>query len=407
MSAARKLESIERPKANETYGEEPPPSSPKYVRGCYRQENYLALWRLVDVAAMPATGLPIFRVPHRCGSWRHGGPCARHAAARDFSRIREALSSADPESIVYFVLTLDPSKWRGEGTRWELFKALGDLQSMFLKRLNRLAEKEGGDPIASRWVCVIEQHRNGWPHLNLVCVSSWLAARVRRTQEKHARIGLPEQEHTLVGGDVGRHVQASGFGPRSTADVAESVGAVAGYLVKIAGLVESQAKTLGPEARAVAEVAKITQAPSAAPRGFRRLRSGIRFLPPRRKSSGRYTGALASWDGRLLRRGGLGVARVGGVALDLEGGRVYRADRLPRMIGHEAPTRRYTLTPISGSVPPSSGTPGLPPPVASLDRLVALLRFAELSREDRQQRYPTRARAPCDPGSPRVMSLGP
>lgn len=406
MSAARKLESAERPEANETYGEEPPRNAPKYIRGCYRQENYLALWRLVDVASMPATGLPIFRVPHRCGSWRHGGPCARHAAARDFSRIREALSGADPESIVYFVLTLDPSKWRGEGTRWELFRALGALQSMFLKRLNRLAAKEGGDPVGSRWVCVIEQHRNGWPHLNLVCVSNWLAARVRRTHDQHARVGLPEPEQTLVGGDVGRHVEAAGFGPRSTADVASSVGAVAGYLVKIAGLVESQAKTLGPEARAVAEVAKISQAPSAAPRGFRRLRSGIRFLPPRRKSSGRYTGALASWDGRLLRRGGIGTARVGGVALDLEGGRVYRADRPPLLIGHAAPVKRYALK-RSELAPPSGGTVGPTPPAVLRDRRVALLRFAELSREDRRSPPSTRERGPPDPRHHPATSLGP
>lgn len=405
VSAARKLETAECPIPGETYGDAPPRSAPKYVRGCFNQENYLALWRLVDAATMPATGLPIFRVPHRCHSWRHGGPCARYAAARDFSRIREALSGADPESIVYFVLTLDPSRWRGEGTRWELFRALGDLQSKMIKRLNRLAELEGGDPIGSRWVCVIEQHRNGWPHLNLVCVSSWLASRVRAVHATHARVGLPAAEQTLVGGDVARHVRGAGFGPRSTADVASSVGAVAGYLVKLAGLVESQAKTLGPEARAVAEVAKISQAPSAAPRGFRRLRSGIRFLPPRRKGSGKWTGALASWDGRLLRRGTVGAARSA-TLIDLEGGRVYRADRPPLLIGHAAPVRRYAIK-RSESAPPLAGTVRPPLPAASLDLRVALLRFAGSSSADRRSQLSTRERGPPDPDRRPATSLGP
>lgn len=65
---------------------------------------------------------------------------------------------------------------------------------------------------------------------------------------------------------------------------AQSKRALAGYVVKVA-------KSHDESFRAMAgEVAKMTQVPHNAPKGLRRLRSGIRFLPPRRKSG--RTGAV-------------------------------------------------------------------------------------------------------------------
>lgn len=399
-SPARKLESVERPRAGETYGEPPPPSAPRYTHGCHHQKNYLALWRKPGAGGIAPGGQPIVRVPHRCGSWRHEGPCARFAAARDFARIKSALQREDPRSVVYFVLTLDRSRPElRSGSRWELFESLGDLQSKLLKRLNRLAEKTGGDPIGSRWVACVEQHRDGWPHVNLVCVSSWLAARVRATADAHREAGVPRNEIALVGGDIRKHVEGSGFGSRSTAEGARSLGAVAGYLVKLAGAIEANAPELCDDARAVAEVAKIAQAPTAAPKGFRRLRSGVRFLPPRNKPAGRWTGVLATWSGRVLGRSKPGARPE--VALDLEAGRVYRSDRLPILVARDGPSRTYAITPRP-IVRQGETLVGKSLDVAR-GRAVDLLRLGSDASKARARSTATRAQAP--PDRPRHLTL--
>lgn len=331
-------------------------SAPRYVRACYEQKNYLAVWRAVEAASLPANGLPVIRIPHRCGSWRHGGPCARHAGARDFARIKAALEGEDPESIVYLVVTLDRHRRELAGTRWEMFRQLSPMTRRLQKRLNRLATRDGGDPIGCRWVSVTEQHRDGWPHVNIVCVSRWLADRVRAMRAANLAAGVHENNADVLGGELQAHVEAAGFA-RTTATTARSTKVLAGYLVKLARAVESPVAELGVDARAVAEVAKIAQSPTAAPRGFRRLRSGVRFLPPRHRGSGRWTGTLAAWKthqpiGRRRKTAGVATdSTAPEVAIDLRAGRIYRTDRVPLMIGHEAPTRKYTLkqTPRDGT----------------------------------------------------------
>jgi hypothetical protein len=90
---------------------------------------------------------------------------------------------------------------------------------------------------------------------------------------------------------------------------------LAGYF---AGL-SDEALDLGEDgdeykARVAAEVSKIIQTPTAAPPGFRRLRSGVRFLPPRvRAGGGTMTGVMVNAEGRIVtrqRRGATRPARV-------------------------------------------------------------------------------------------------
>jgi superfamily I DNA/RNA helicase len=85
----------------------------------------------------------------------------------------------------------------------------------------------------------------------------------------------------LVRGALAVCVTESGFGRESTAESARSLDALAGYVTKLAGLADATA----------GEVAKITQAPLRAPVRFRRLRSGVRFLPLRKKNPN-VTGTL-------------------------------------------------------------------------------------------------------------------
>jgi hypothetical protein len=99
--------------------------------------------------------------------------------------------------------------------------------------------------------------------------------RVRRVDE-----GATPREAILIGGELKTAAVATGWGPQSTTEVAQSTDAIAGYIVKLAGQHDA---TLG-------EISKLTQVPLNAPVRFRRLRSGKGFLPPRRKS--RYTGVL-------------------------------------------------------------------------------------------------------------------
>lgn len=221
-----------------------------------------------------------------CGSWRCDG-CAPKAASIAFARIREAFSQYDAADVVFVVLTLD-QQGRFSGERWssvdDVYRDVSRRTRNWLKRINRWCEREGVEGPGSRWVATVEAHRTGWPHLNIVMVAPGLARMLKTRRAAALGLGASEHEARMVSGELLTHTLHAGWGPRSTAEVARSVDAVAGYIGKLAKLHDA----------AVGEIAKLTQRPDAAPLGTRRIRSGVGFLPPRRKSE--YTGALVqSW----------------------------------------------------------------------------------------------------------------
>jgi len=242
------------------------------------------------------------RVPYSCNSWRCE-VCARHEAAVTFRRITEACEGLDPRGWCYFVLTVDRNAFFG-GKKWvdatDCYRQLGTMSEKFRKRLRRMYPE-----IGNKWVAVVEAHRSGWPHLNLMVHSPNLAAHLRASRaEKVADPAVAEaleycrqawrdrswvpreiQERArgpmLLDGDLLRHATETDWGRQSTGEAARDHEALAGYITKLCANHDAS----------VGEVAKITQAPTNAPERFRRLRAGKKFLPPRHHNAA-VTGCL-------------------------------------------------------------------------------------------------------------------
>lgn len=249
-----------------------------------------------------------------------------------FARFKQAAEAVEaeqepgaPSGWCFLVLTLDRDGYFS-GKPWSdvnaAYAALGKMSRKTLERIGRtwgpehrieerVSKKTGVVSVrkvrilGNRWASVVEAHRSGWPHVNLVFWCPELAALLRR--EHSDRLEDPElanavalardawkrreavpgsirelaRSATLAGGRVGELLEASGWGRQSTAEAARDIEAVIGYGVKLAGLHDAS----------VGELAKVTQCPMNAPERFRRLRTGKGFFPPR-ESNPAITGVL-------------------------------------------------------------------------------------------------------------------
>jgi hypothetical protein len=143
-----------------------------------------------------------------------------------FARIKEACNTPgyDPSGWVFFVLTLDRAGYYS-GKPWAdvdvAFRELGKLTEKLRRRLERLSDDEGWSFHRSAWVAVVEAHRSGWPHINLLMYSPDLAATLRREGAN-----LVGRDAVLVRGGIRAIVEGSGFGRESTADAARSLDAL-------------------------------------------------------------------------------------------------------------------------------------------------------------------------------------
>lgn len=265
------------------------PRRPKYIDQCARQGG--RGWRFAFWQTLHPDKKTI--VPFTCGSARcvdaNGKPtdCARHNASVLFARIVEALEPYDSADMVTAVFTIDRNGFYG-GKQWldvnEAFRDLGHMSELFLKRIRRFAKKVGWAPIKSEWIQVVETHKSGWPHVNVLIVHAELAAYVRADVDARLASGMSDTASRLMNGELKAMALAAGFGTRSTIEPVRSKGALAGYITKIAA---HQPEMLG-------ELSKLTQTPVNAPQHFRRYRSGKGFLPPRKKNP--------NWTGTLVRR---------------------------------------------------------------------------------------------------------
>lgn len=291
---------------------------PRHVRACQHSTDFRERWA---IWTWKRDGGPVqTRVPYNCNSWRCE-VCRRHEAAVTFARIKQAVErrgadgelEADPRGWCFLVLTLDRDGYFS-GKPWfdinAAYAALGKMSRKVLQRIGRewgpetRLERSGRSRelrtvrvLGNRWFSVVEAHRSGWPHLNLVLWCPELAALLRREQADRLeddelanavalardawkrREAIPAdvrelaRQATVASGDVLRVLEASGWGRQSTAEAARDIEAVIGYGVKLAGLHDAS----------VGELAKVTQCPLNAPERFRRLRAGKGFLPPREK----------------------------------------------------------------------------------------------------------------------------
>lgn len=288
------------------------PVVPRHVAACQHspvsgERWFVYTWKVVDSGRPDCMAT---RIPYSCNSWRCP-VCARHEAAVTFARIKEATEPLDPSGWCLLVLTLDRDGYFS-GTPWadvnEAYRALGKMTRATLGRIGRLygadtaLERSGRSgelrkvrKLGNRWVAVVEAHRSGWPHVNLMVWCPELASELRAEHE--SRLADPEvadavalardawrakepippavretaRKATVAGGTLLTLLEASGWGRQSTAEAARDPNAFASYIVKLAGMHDASA----------GELAKITQAPLNAPIRFRRLRSGKGFLPPR------------------------------------------------------------------------------------------------------------------------------
>lgn len=263
---------------------------PKHVRHCANNGSR-DWWIYVWHRDKPGTKT---RVPYSCRSWRCP-VCRRYDASVQFARIREAMQGTKADGWCFLVLTLDRNGRHG-GRKWrdaqEAYREISRLNRNLMSRIKRMQKRRGWTVTGNRWIAVVEAHRSGHPHLNLMLYCPELAAeleadRVSRLDKYetadragHLR-GKPDRLARLIRGELKEHTRAAGWGLQSTAEQARDDAAIAGYVTKLAGEAD----------KVTGEVAKITQAPLNAPDRFRRLRAGKGFLPPRRKNEN-MTGTL-------------------------------------------------------------------------------------------------------------------
>lgn len=248
---------------------------PRYVQRCGCDALYT--WQKADPSRVD-------RKPLLCGSWRHEGACARYSASVAFARMKEAFDKLPADGNVFMVLTLDQNGVYSE-RRWsgpdEANTALSKQSRNFLKRLRRYCRMRGWVDFRSQWVAVVEAHRTGWPHINFVIHCPELARELADDYARRRAAGASQREAALLEGDLLEIAMGTGWGAQSVAERGRSTDALASYIAKIAGKADA---TMG-------ELAKLSQSPLSARKGFRRLRAGVGFLPKKRKNPD-YTGTL-------------------------------------------------------------------------------------------------------------------
>jgi len=193
---------------------------------------------------------------------------------------------------VFAVLTLDPAEHKRAGYELaDVFKSFGRKFQKLRQKWEAVCTGKRGlglDWCGSSWVSVIESHRTGVPHLNVVMHAPKLAQYLRDLYDARRFGGATHREATLLHDRFLRAAEDCGFGWSSTLEAADAANRDRADLDAIAGYVAKVAKKAD---RLHAEVAKVTQLPLAAPKNFRRVRAGKGFLPPKRKSE-EYTGAI-------------------------------------------------------------------------------------------------------------------
>lgn len=229
----------------EKHGEKPPDDSNVSVKACYHQSWTLKLWKKDDVTQE-------INVPFTCRTWRHAGACRRYKGAQDFVRIKNALEKQP--GWVYIVLT-----WPDRtGNVHEIYKKIGKCFQNLRQWIKRNYSSDGA-PL--KYIFLGEQHRDGWPHVNvLIHLPEFQAA--------------AEENWKRLRSKVRAHAMATGWGKVFWLEPVRSNEMIAGYFVKLCQ-----------------EVSKTLQAPMAAPKKFRRLRASRGTLEPISKSED-YTGEL-------------------------------------------------------------------------------------------------------------------
>lgn len=217
------------------------------VEACESGAWHLHLWHPGD------PGKTQMRVPFRCRSWRHAGPCREWKGAQDFVRVAEALTTLEHWS--YLVLTFKQRDWPRE---WDQARA----GVVCWSKLRKRAIREFG-PL--QYVQTWERHARRGFHVNLAVSSKAIFDVCCQLSKATAWQWLRS------------NAEACGFGYVCYAEpLRADSAALAGYLTKLS----RELTGAGPK----------NQVPTQAPPHFRRLRASRSLLPRVHKSD--YTGRL-------------------------------------------------------------------------------------------------------------------
>ena len=264
--------------------EDLPEHSPKHLQHCHAlgaRDWWIWLWEEKH------PGYTLTRVPYLCHSWRCPS-CRVHESHVAWTRMTEAFAPLDASGACLIVLTLDRYGTYSGEKRWqnaqEAYKDLSKLSNDMMKRLRKWMKSMGWTVLENQWVATVEMHKSGWPHVNFVVWSPELAAWLAEEKRQKLSDGMTADASRYVSRQLADIVTAAGWGLMSTAERANSREETLGYICKLAGKVDES----------IGEISKLTQLPTNAPFRFRRIRSGVAFLPKRKKS--------AVMTGTLVRR---------------------------------------------------------------------------------------------------------
>jgi len=219
-----------------------------YCWACENQEWSLHLW------SKSRTGEDGFVVPFKCRSWRHEGECRQWKGAQDFRRIQAAMRTRT--DWVYVVLTYRRADYPNKR---ELYRAG---VTHWAKLRKRIEYAWGPCQYVQTW----EQHKSGWPHVNIMLGNSRIFEQCQNGRWKAFR------RHWMETNAV-----ECGFGERTWVEPVKRYNAMAGYLVKLAK------ELTGADHK--------NQLPTDAPAHFRRIRAS-RGLLPKPFSKGNHTGRM-------------------------------------------------------------------------------------------------------------------
>ena len=227
------------------------PQKPKSITAC---ENHQ--WSMVTHKKKNPDSVKVSRF--RCKSWRCTS-CSPFVRNRDFVRIRETLKE-NPGQYFFAVFTV-----KREGRKQDAYKEMSRNFRALIKRLVRAYGKID-------WIQTLEQHKDGWPHMNMLFKfqdeRSWSNEDTERFRARWL------VKNSLECG-LGKMVSCEIVG--STED---DLGKISSYMAKTGLTIIS------------AEVSKLSQVPTSAPKGTRRIRSSVGFLKPIAKNDSEYTGGI-------------------------------------------------------------------------------------------------------------------
>lgn len=214
-----------------------------YITQCENDGWWLETWKRANPTDTNVC-------PYRCRSWRHDGDCRHHRNSQDWARIMEVLPLFP--CWTHIVLTYDQHSTRNI---YHTYKAGFLLWSVLRKRIVR---RYGELVYIQMW----ERHKDGVPHCHMALCNRYLFENCHYNKGHHEKA----YGHWNFEEHLGEMAVACGFGERGWLEPIRHSEKMASYLVKLAD--------------EMSDGSEKDQAPTNAPKGFRRFRASVGLLSP-------------------------------------------------------------------------------------------------------------------------------